>query len=77
MMFDGVLADRPIQALKILIDTGASHSFVSQRTVTADNISVDAQQHGSLKVANNKGKIRPETKARKRVEIMGQHFLAN
>ena len=53
MMFDGVLAERPVQALKILIDSGASHSFVSQRVVIGNSLSIVAQQHGSLKLANN------------------------
>lgn len=37
-VFDGALAERPVQALKILIDTGASHSLVSQRVVTENHI---------------------------------------
>ena len=49
---DGALAERPVQALKILIDTGASHSFVSQRVVTENHIPltpVVSQPGGSLR----------------------------
>ena len=34
--------ERPVQALRRLIDTGPSHSVVSQRIVTDNNIAVDA-----------------------------------
>ena len=51
--FDSVLAERPVQAFKSLIDTGVSHSFVSQRVVMDNLNPVDAQHHGSLSLAND------------------------